>query len=105
MVEARHLVEGGRLPLGRRSRLGSAPDARRRLTEEIEVGADDGQRRPQLVGDDGQQLGPGGVERRQLDEPALDLGLETTLLDDPGEQRADRPEQLMSSLDVRRSRV
>ena len=45
------------------------------------------------MGDDRQQLGPGRVERRQLLEAGLDLGLEAALLDDPGEERADRPQE------------
>ncbi len=55
------------------------------------------------------QLGPRGVEGGQLGQPRLDLGRQAALLDDPGEERGDRPEQgdlpvvegtLLAGLDV-----
>ena len=65
---------------------------RRLLGEQVGVGADDRERRPQLVGDEGDQLAAGLVDRLERLDPRLGLGLLAALLDDPGEQVGDRPE-------------
>ena len=63
---------------------------RRVVGEELRVGPDDGQRRPQLVGDERDQLAAGLVDLAELLEPRLGLGLLAALLDDPGEEVGDR---------------
>ena len=82
------------MPLARvgLSRAGTRP--RGRLAEEVDVRPDDRQRRAQLMGDDRQELGPRGIERRQLLQPALDLGLQPALRDDAREERGDRRQEL-----------
>ena len=63
---------------------------RRLVREQVRVGAHDRERRPQLVGHEGDQLGPGAIERDELLDLRLGLGLEPALLDDAGEQVRDR---------------
>ena len=58
--------------------------------EQVGVRADDGERRPQLVGDQGDQLAPRLVDRLECLDPRLGLGLLPALLDDPGQQVGDR---------------
>ena len=48
--------------------------------------------RPQLVGDERDELAAGLVDRLERLDPCLGLGLLATLLDDPGEQVGDRAE-------------
>ena len=59
------------------------------------------------MGDDAQQLGPRGIERRELREPSLDLGGQPALLDDPGQQRGDRLQErdLVFAEDPRSARL
>ena len=64
-----------------------------RVCEQVHVDAHDRQRRPELVGDDAQELGPGCIERGQFGQPGLDLGGQPALLDDPREERRDRLEE------------
>ena len=72
-VEPGELVQRGRPPRRRRRPRRRAPDvAGRRLGQEVDVHPHDRQRRPQLVGHDAQQLGPGRVERGQLGQPRFD---------------------------------
>ena len=70
----------------------SRPLERRLVGEELRVGADDRERRPQLVGDERDQLAAGLVDRLELLDPRLGLGLLAALLDDPGEQVGDGAE-------------
>ena len=92
---SRELVDGVLLPAARvaaRRALGHA--GRRGFGQQLDVHPNDRKRRPQLVGHDAQQLGPGSVQRRQPGETALDLGLEAALLDDPGQECGDRAQEL-----------
>ena len=95
-VEPLDLLE--RRPVPRRAGLAARDVARfaaaqRRLVgEQVGVGADDRERRPQLVGDERDQLAAGLVDRLERLDPGLGLGLLAALLDDPGEQVGDRPE-------------
>ncbi len=104
-VEPGELVVGGRPPRFGGRDLGQGRGTGRHLGQQVDVHADHGERRPQVVGHDRQQLGPGGVERRQLGEPRLDLGGEPALLHDPREQRRDRPQEvdLLLTEDPRRA--
>ena len=61
----------------------------RLLREQVRVGADDGERRPELVGHEGDQLVARLVQRRELGDLRLGLALEPALLDDPGQQVGD----------------
>ena len=65
---------------------------RRIVGEQLRVRPDDRERRPQLVGDERDQLGAGLVDLAELLEPLLGLGLLAALLDDPGEEVGDRLE-------------
>ena len=69
-----------------------APAQRRLVGEQVGVGADDRERRPQLVGHERDQLAAGLVDRLERLDPGLGLGLLAALLDDPGEQVGDRAE-------------
>ena len=74
-------------------RLGSRDVAvreRRLLREQVRVGAHDRERRPQLVGHERDELRPGPVERDELLDLRLGLGLEPALLEDAREQVRDR---------------
>ena len=90
-VEPPELVDGARRRHSAASGFGRLGGGR--LVQQVDVDADDRQRRPQLVGDDAQELGPRRIERGQLGQPRLDLGRQPALLDDPREQRGDRPEE------------
>ena len=85
-VEPLDLLERGAVPRGARlaardvARL--AADERRLLGEQVGVGADDGQRRPQLVRDERDQLAARLVDRLERLDPGLGLGLLAALLDD-----------------------
>ena len=70
----------------------SRPAQRRLLGEQVGVGADDRERRPQLVGDEGDQLAARLVDGLERLDPRLGLGLLAALLDDPGQQVGDRAE-------------
>ncbi len=106
-------VEPGELVVGRgpprlgRGRVGERRGAGRHVGQQVDVDADHRERRPQVVGHDRQQLGAGGVERRQLGQPRLDLGGQPALLDDAGEQRRDRPQEadLLVAEDPRLARL
>ena len=76
---------GGALDVARRPAL-----ERRLLGEQVRVGAHDRERRPELVGDERDQLVAGLVERLELLDLRLGLPLEAALLDDPGEEVGDR---------------
>ena len=82
--------------LARRSRRSwiarGAAVERRLLGQQVGVGADDRQRRPELVGHEGDELGSRLVDRLELGGPLLGLLLLAPLLDDPGEEVRDRPE-------------
>ena len=62
--------------------------------QQVHVGADHGERRPQLVGHHGEKLGARLVQGLQLDELAFLLPLQAALLDDPGQERGDRGEEV-----------
>ena len=82
-----------RLALGAPVRVARLAALERRIVaEQLRVGPDDRERRPQLVGDERDQLGAGLVDLAELLEPLLGLGLLAALLDDPGEQVGDRLE-------------
>ena len=70
----------------------SRPLERRLLGQQVGVGADDGERRAQLVGDEGDQLAARLVDGLERLDPRLGLGLLAALLDDAGEQVGDRAE-------------
>ena len=58
----------------------------RLVGQQIGIGADDGQRRPQFVGDQRDQLAARLVDGLEGLDPCLGLGLLAALLDDPGQQ-------------------
>ena len=95
-IEALDLLERGAVPRGARlaaldvARFAAAQ--RRLVGQQVGVGADDRQRRPQLVGDEGDQLAARLVDRLERLDPGLGLGLLAALLDDAGEQVGDRSE-------------
>ena len=77
----------------RRVRSRDGPAAQRRLVgEQIGVGADDRERRAQLVGDQRDELAARLVDGLEGLDPGLGLGLLAALLDDPGQQVGDRSE-------------
>ena len=82
----------------RRSRLAAGHVARfaaaqRRLVgEQVGVGADDRERRAQLVGDERDQLAARLVDRLERLDARLGLGLLAALLDDPGQEVGDGAE-------------
>ena len=65
---------------------------RRVLRQEVRVGADDRERRPQLVGHQRDQLGAGVVDLLELGRALLGLALHPALLDDAAEEVGDRAE-------------
>ena len=65
---------------------------RRVVGEQLRVGADDRERRPELVGDERDELAAGLVDPPELGDARLGLALLAALLDDPGEQVGDRAE-------------
>ncbi len=65
---------------------------RRVVAEQLRVRPDDRERRPQLVGDERDQLRACLVDLAQLLEPLLCLGLLAALLHDPGQKVGDRLE-------------
>ena len=83
-VQARHLVRGAGPPvLDDASAAGAVGVVGGRgVGEQVHVGAHDRERRPQLVGDDREQLGAGRVQLREPVELRLGLGLHPALLDD-----------------------
>ena len=93
-IEPRHLVQRGVMPLARVGLRWAGTRPGGCLAEEVDVRPDDRQRRAQLMGDDRQELGPRGIERRELLQPALDLGLQPALRDDAREERGDRRQEL-----------
>ena len=90
LLERRAVPGGARLAAGHVARFATAQ--RRLVGEQVGVGPDDRQRRPQLVGDERDQLAAGLVDRLERLDPRLGLGLLAALLDDPGEQVGDRAE-------------
>ena len=66
-----------------------AADERRLLGEQVGVGADDRERRAQLVGHERDELAARLVDRLERLDPRLGLGLLAALLDDAGEQVGD----------------
>ncbi len=86
VVEPEHLAGCRVVPAGHLIGSGGI----RRLGQQVEVGADDGQRRAQLVGDDRDQLRPRLVDAAQAVELRLRLQVQAATLDDPGKQRRDR---------------
>jgi len=93
-VEPGDLVDRCVAPVVRARPGGRVADAPGGVGEEVDVGADDGERRPQLVGHEREQLGTGLVEVLELLELALLLDLQAALLDDPGQERRDRDEEV-----------
>ena len=95
-VQPLDLLERGPVPGGPRLAPGEvarfAAAQRRLVGEQVGVGADDRERRPQLVGDQRDQLAARLVDRLERLDPRLGLGLLAALLDDPGQQVGDRPE-------------
>ena len=69
--------------------LENRPSSWRLLGEEVRVGTDHGERRPELVGDEGDQLVAGLVEGLELGDLGLGLALEPALLEDPRQQVRD----------------
>ena len=69
-----------------------APDERRLLGQQVGVGADDGERRAQLVGHEGDELAARLVDGLERLDPRLGLGLLAALLDDAGQEVGDRAE-------------
>ena len=97
----RRVVPG--LALGAAVRVARLAALERRIVgEELRVGPDDGERRPQLVGDEGDQLAAGLVDLAQLLEPRLGLGLLAALLDDArrGGRRSRRAGRRRPSVNV-----
>ena len=90
LLERRPVPGGPRLAPRQVARFAAAQ--RRLLGEQVGVGADDRERRPQLVGDERDQLAARLVDRLERLDPRLGLGLLAALLDDPGQQVGDRPE-------------
>src|SRR6266536_3188655 len=64
----------------------------RLVGQQVGVGPDDRQRRPQLMGDQGDELAARLVDRLERLDACLGLGLLAALLDDPGEEIRDRAE-------------
>ena len=93
-VEAADLVDRRVAPvLGRRaSRCVRHPAGR--VGQQVHVGADHGERRAQLVGDHREQLGACLVEGLELAQLSLLLPLQPAFLDDPGQQRGDRRQEV-----------
>ncbi len=67
---------------------------KRRVGQQVQICPHHRQRSAQLVRDDGQQFGPGTVERHERFELLLRLGLEASLLDGPTKERTDRDQEL-----------
>ena len=68
---------------------GAAPGERRLLGQQVGIGANDGERRAQLVRHESDQLHSALVERTQLVDAVLRLALEPDPLDDAGQQVGD----------------
>ena len=105
-VEPRELVLGRGPPrLGRWRAVGRAPTPGRRVGQQVDVDADDRQRRPQLVGHDATaaRRGPRRARSAASSRASTSAG-QPALLDDPGEQRRDRAEEpdLLGVEDARR---
>ena len=66
-----------------------APGELRLLGQQVGVGAHDGEGRPQLVGDERDELAAGLVDGLERLDPGLRLRLLAALLDDPGQQVGD----------------
>ena len=90
LLERRAVPRRARLAPGDVARLAAAE--RRLVGQQVGVRADDRERRPQLVGDERDQLAAGLVDRLERLDAGLGLGLLAALLDDPGEQVGDRAE-------------
>ena len=69
-----------------------APASGGLVGEQVGVGADDRQRRAQLMGDERDQLAARLVDRLERLDPGLGLGLLAALLDDARQQVGDRAE-------------
>ena len=93
-VEPLDLLERARVPpraAGAPLRVARRAVRERRLVrEQVRVGAHDRERRAQLVGHERDELRPGPIERDELLDLRLGLGLEAALLDDAREQVRDR---------------
>ena len=90
LLERRPMPRGARLAARDVARFAAAQ--RRLVGQQVGIGADDGQRRPQLVGDQRDQLAARLVDRLERLDPGLGLGLLAALLDDPGQEVGDRAE-------------
>ena len=90
LLERRPMPRGARLAARQVARLAAAQ--RRLVGKQVGIGADDGQRRAQLMGHEGDQLAARLIDRLERLDPRLGLRLLTALLDDPGEQVRDRAE-------------
>ena len=90
LLERRTVPRRARLATGEVARLATAQ--RRLVGEQVGVGTDDGQRGPQLVGDQRDQLAARFVDRLERLDAGLCLALLAALLDDPREQVGDGPE-------------
>ena len=93
-VEPRDLVGGAGPPVLDRVDRRAGGVRRGRVGEQVDVGAHDRERRPELVGHDREQLRARGVELAQPVQLRLGLRLHPALLDDAGEQRGDRRQEV-----------
>ncbi len=94
-VEARDLVGRAGPPVLDRVHGRTLRVRGRRVGEQVHVGANHRERRPQLVGHDREQLRTGRVQLRQPVELRLRLRLHPALLDDPREEGGDRGQELL----------
>ena len=78
-----------------------AAGQRRLLGQQVGVGADDRERRPQLVGDERDELAAGLIDGLERLDPRLGLGLLAALLDDAGQQVGDRARSWATSASVK----
>ena len=93
-VQPRHLVDGARPPALGHLRRRAGLIRSRGVGQQVDIRTNDRERRPQLVGDDREQLRSGRVQLREPVELGLRLGLHAALLHDPGQERRDRCQEL-----------
>ena len=84
LVQALHLARGRLVPVAHLRVLWGG-----RLGQEVQVGADDGQRCPQLVGDDRDQLGARVIDAAQAVELRLGLEVQAAALHHAGQKAGD----------------